>query len=254
MIFTHNNTKHKRQIFIQKHAGKRTSDEKPLGKTLFVINIPPYINETQLRSAFSSFGNIENIIISASVADSSHETTNTNHSSKYFCEAKPIFGFKVAHIIFKSTKTLEKTLKASKLEVKDNATALCVGIEKWTQNYLDSLIDEKELQAEVEEYMSAFEEKEQEEREVAKKVEVDDDGWTVVKRGKAGGGFQQKQSILDALEKKIERGKEKKEFKNFYTFQLRQSKQRHIINLREKFQKDKLKIEALKKARRFKPY
>lgn len=131
---------------------------------------------------------------------------------------------------------------------------LCSGTQKWTNEYMNSLVDEKTLEAEVNEYMKAFEAREQEEREEAKKTEVDEDGWTVVKRGKASGGFQQKESILNALEDKIEKGKEKKEFNNFYAFQIRQSKQKHIVSLRKKFAQDKLKIEAMKKARRFKPF
>lgn len=127
------------------------------------------------------------------------------------------------------------------------------GIEKWKKQYFDSLIDENQLQAEVDEYMSAFEQREQKEREESKKTEVDEDGWTVVKRGKTG-GFQQKESILKALEDKIEKGKEKKEFNNFYAFQIRETKQKHIVSLRKRFAQDKLKIEALKKARRFKPF
>lgn len=269
--FTFDGVKQSRQLFVQKHNVKRETDDKPVGKTLFLINIPPYINEPELRSAFRCVGTIETIQLLENVMDHSHDTTTTaatvaipsNHS-KYFGKIKQMFGFKVAYIVFKLTKSLERLLKLAKVtipETDDNANdtinehkaVLCTGIEKWTNEYMDSLIDEKGLDDEVNEYMSAFEEREQEEREMAKKVEVDDDGWTVVKRGKTG-GFQQKESILKALEDKIEKGKEKKEFNNFYAFQIRQSKQKHIVSLRKRFAQDKLKIEAMKKARRFKPF
>lgn len=145
-------------------------------------------------------------------------------------------------------------LNADQIELKGKDSSLSVGIDKWKKQHFDSIVDGKELRTEVDEYMQAFEAREQEEREEAKKVEVDEDGWTVVKRGKVGGGFQQKQSVLDALERKIEDGKGRKEFNNFYGFQIRQSKQKHIVSLRKRFAEDKLKIEALKKARRFKPF
>lgn len=239
-------------MFVQKHNVKKSTDDKPVGKTLFIINIPPYINEPQLRSAFSSLGSIENVIISENTLEAN---PNTIGQSTYFNKANEVLGFKVAYVVFKLTKSLEKVLKLSKvtIESNDDAAKLCTGIDKWTKQYFSSFVNEKLLQAEVDEYLIAFEQREQEERDDAKKTEVDEDGWTVVKRGKTG-GFQQKESILKALEDKIEKGKEKKEFNNFYAFQIRQSKQKHIVSLRKKFAQDKLKIEAMKKARRFKPF
>lgn len=262
--FTFNGEKQTRQLFVQKHNVKRATDDKPLGKTLFLINIPPYINEPQLRSAFNSVGTIENVLISENTTEhsnlDSNDTPNTDSASSqstYFHKVNKILGFKVAYIVFKLTKSLERSLKLSKVTIEPNGeqtSSLCTGIEKWTKEYMDNIIDEKGLEAEVNKYMRAFEEREQVEREEAKKTEVDEDGWTVVKRGKAGGGFQQKESILKALEDKMDKGKERKEFNNFYAFQIRQSKQKHIVSLRKKFAQDKLKIEAMKKARRFKPF
>lgn len=259
MDFIFNDEKHTRQLFVQKHGAKRTTDEKPLDKTLFLINVPPYINEPELRSAFNSVGPIENVFISENTIEHSNDNqiNVSTHPSKFFHKTKNILGFKIAYIVFKMTKSLERSLKLSKVTIQssdENPSGLCTGIDKWTKECMDKLIDEKSLEAEVNDYMRAFEEREQEEREEAKKTTVDEDGWTVVKRGKAGGGFQQKESILKALEHKMEKGKEKKEFGNFYAFQIRQSKQKHIVSLRKKFAQDKLKIEALKKARRFKPF
>ncbi|XP_031617894.1 ribosomal RNA-processing protein 7 homolog A [Contarinia nasturtii] len=258
--FTFNNEKQTRQLFIQKHNAKKTTDDKPIGKTLFIINIPPYINESQLQSAFSSLGSVENIFISENTIEHTNDDSNSNSiadQSKYFNKSHEVLGFKMAYVVFKLTKSLEKSLKLSKVQIVPNENGdsdLFIGIDKWNKQYMDSFIDENALQADVDDYMHAFEEREQEEREEARKTEVDDDGWTVVKRGKTGGGFQQKESILKALEDKIEKGKEKKEFNNFYAFQIRQSKHKHIVSLRKKFAQDKLKIEALKKARRFKPF
>lgn len=259
ITFVHNDKEHSRQLFMQKHIAKRTTDDKPLGKTLFVVNIPPYINEPQLKSAFGTDESIENIIIEENLdhinENSISDSIHLSNESTYFRKTKQIDGFKVAFIVFKQTKSLEKALRLTKIKMPSNdTTALVTGIDKWMQNYMNSFVDEKLLQTEVDEYMLAFEEKEQEEREEARKTEVDDDGWTVVKRGKVGGGFQQKESVLKALEDKIVQGKKKKEFKNFYAFQIRQSKQRHIVSLRKRFEEDKLKISALKKARRFKPF
>lgn len=230
---------------------RKESDDKPLGKTLFVVNIPPYINEPQLRTAFGALGTVENVIICENTVEPKNDESNSR-TSQFFGKAPEVTAFKMAYIVFKLTKSLEKALKVS--TVKLNEDSLCTGLDKWSKQYTDRLVDEKALQTEVNEFMMAFEEREQEAREESRKTEVDEDGWTVVKKGKAGGGFQQKESVLKALEDKIGKGKERKEFNNFYAFQIRESKQKHLVSLRKRFAQDKLKIEALKKARRFKPF
>jgi len=40
---------------------------------------------------------------------------------------------------------------------------------------------------------------------------------------------------------------------DFYQFQIRESKKQKIIELREKFEEDKKRIERMKQERRFKP-
>lgn len=176
-------------------------------------------------------------------------------SNQYFNKTKPISKFKAAYVVFKSTRSLQLALAKSEICMykKKSESVLCTGIEKWKKEHDDNIINEKKLEKEVNYYMKCFGVKEHKAREEAKKAEVDADGWVTVKRGK-NSGFEQKESILKALEEKIEKGKKKKQFDNFYSFQIRESKRKHIVNLRKKFGEDKLKIEALKKARRFKPF
>lgn len=243
---------------MQEYSVRGEDVNRPIGKTLFVVNVPPYINEAELKSAFNAAGPVENVFFAESALDRTNESEDSsllNNNAKYFGKPKRIETFKVAYIVFKMTKSLKKSLLLTKVQIaQDTDNILCTGINKWLKEQADSTINEKELQSEVESYMRAFEDREQEQREEAKQTEVDDDGWTVVKRGKVGGGFQQKESILKALEDKIEQGRKKKQFKNFYSFQIRESKQKHIVSLRKRFAADKMKIEALKKARRFKPF
>lgn len=245
-----------RQIFVQEHSVRRPSDDKPAGRTLFAVNIPPYVHEEDLKRAYSSVGDIERVLLAESVVESPTTTSTESNAvahpseSKYFSDTKPINKFKVAYIVFKSTKALRVAQQSTELDV-----TVTTGVAKWKTVYDSNLVNEKELEAEVNEFMTAFETREQEAKADAKKLEVDEDGWVTVKRGKSsGGGFEQKESTLKALEEKIAKGKAKKEFKNFYTFQFRESKQKHIVSLRKRFAEDKLKIEALKKARRFKPF
>lgn len=244
-----------RQIFVQEHSVRRPSDDKPSGRTLFAINIPPYVHEDDLKTAYSAIGEVERVVLVESVVESSPNSNTATEAdvsteSKYFKKTNPINKFKGAYIVFKSTKLLRTALESAEIDV-----TVTTGVSKWRIEYDANRVDEKELEAEVNVYMAAFEAREQEAKTDAKKLEVDEDGWVTVKRGKSGGGgFEQKESTLKALEEKIAKGKKRKEFNNFYTFQIRQSKHKHIVSLRKRFAEDKLKVEALKKARRFKPF
>lgn len=240
---------------------KRPDADKPAGKTLFVLNVPPYVHEEQLEIGFSDVGPIERVILTDSAidvgkkADSALEITPDKAQTKHFIKSKSIDKFKVAYVVFKTAKSLSKALDKTEVSLinSDNESVLCTGIEKWFKDSHEIVTVESELEAEVNTYMRLFDEKEQEARAEAKKVEVDDDGWVTVKKGK-NAGFEQKESILKALEDKLAQGKKRKQFKNFYTFQIRESKHKHIVSLRKRFQDDKLKIEAMKKSRRFKPF
>ncbi|OCH94497.1 hypothetical protein OBBRIDRAFT_747492 [Obba rivulosa] len=91
---------------------------------------------------------------------------------------------------------------------------------------------------------------------------VDADGFTLVTRGGAygktlGGGvavaskrFQEEQSGRRARKNK----KEKKEKDAFYAFQIHEKKRKEIIDLKQKWEEDKAKVEKLKQSRKFKPY
>lgn len=243
-----------RDIFIQAHTERRPDADKPQGKTLFVINIPPYVHQKDLEFAFADAGPIEAVIMQESVVRDPTATGETDDSaSKHFSTNEQIHRFKAAYVIFKQTKYLKVALQKTEASLIDaDDGILKTGIEKWKAEHKDRICDESLLQAEVNSFMVAFEEREEEERQEARKPEVDEDGWVTVKRGK-NAGFEQKESILKALEEKMANDKKRKEFKNFYTFQFRDSKHKHIISLRKKFEQDKIKIEALKRARRFKP-
>jgi len=62
---------------------------------------------------------------------------------------------------------------------------------------------------------------------------------------------------METIAKTKARNKKKqksREFQNFYRFQMREAKRERLATLREKFEQDKLQIQRLKEARKFKPY
>lgn len=127
---------------------------------------------------------------------------------------------------------------------------------KWKQQLNEKFpINDEELQNDIDTYMSNYDSSEVKKTEMEKVLTgADDDGWVTVGKKGINAGFEQKESVVNRLQAKIEKGKKKKELVNFYSFQIRESKMKKIINLRRKFDQDKQKIEDIKKTRRFRPF
>lgn len=220
-----------------------------------MVNVPPYVQAEHLAFGFSAAGEVSHVII----GDTKGRRLSLPHPndpvSRHFNALPTLNTFKTAFVVFRSAKSLRNAVQhlTEVCLYENNRTILKTGVDKWTEEYLDRVPIASELSEHVEEYMRLFDEVEVERKQAAREPEVDDDGWQVVKKGR-GAGFEQKESTLKRLENKIEDGKKKKELANFYTFQLRESKQQHIVGLRKRFEDDKRKIELMKKNRRFKPF
>lgn len=164
--------------------------------------------------------------------------------------------FKAAYIVFEKVAQLDKALKLSKLEPINSEThTLKTGINKWIDEYNNAVLQPKVLKERIETFMKNYDEyvKQQQKRE-KKLEEEDDEGWvTVTKRGKVQ-SFARTEKIENKIMAKEEKGRKRKELKNFYTFQIRESKMKHIVSLRQKFEEDKKKIAQIKQNRRFKPF
>ncbi|GBP69511.1 Ribosomal RNA-processing protein 7 homolog A [Eumeta japonica] len=123
------------------------------------------------------------------------------------------------------------------------------------QDYNNSVLTTKSLKQKVEEFMSIYDIEVKKADEKEKELENEDnEGWvTVTKKGKMQ-GFARTEKMENKIMAKEEKGRKRKELKNFYTFQIRESKMKHIVALRNKFEEDKKKIAQIKQSRRFKPF
>lgn len=217
------------------------------------MNVPPYVHENELRRAFHRIGEVEIVYLGVD-SDDLPPMDDEQPFSKYFHPQKTINKFKCAWLVFKASRSLRAALKEKEVVMYENdRTILVTGLDKWMSEYTNQIPNEKDLQAEVDKYMNVFEVDEMKEKEDEKRVETDEDGWTIVKKSGKNAGFQQKESILSKIEDKLATRKSKKELANFYTFQIRESKQRHIVSMRKRFESDKRKVEQMKKERKFKP-
>lgn len=221
-------------LFIKEHSVRLKDDSKPVGQTLFILNVPPYVTPDSLKNLFNSVGKIQRVIL-----DDSEENFSKND------------GFKRAYIVFKTRESLLKALKLTNFQtLNTDEFQLKTGLDKWIEEYNSSIKDPVELQQEIDEFMKHFDEHEQN-----KKAEVtDDEGWTVVTKNGRKPGLSRKESVMNKLDAKSAKKMKKKELKNFYTFQIRESQMKNIAELRKNYEEAKNKVKLMKAARKFKPY
>lgn len=244
------------QLFIAEHTKKRPDADLPAGKTLFVLNVPPYVHAEHLSLGFTdAAGEVSHVVMAdrRGVRLTPPAIAATDAASNQAVHEQ----FKSAYVVFRSTKALRNALTdAAEIRLyRNNKTFVETGLAQWTREYMAALPDERSIQSEVDKYMEVFERTEEQQRIAERQAtaDVDEEGWQTVGGGR-GAGFEQKESTLQRLTEKMDEGKKKKELQNFYTFQIRDSKKQHVVGLRKRFEDDKRKIETMKKARHFRPY
>lgn len=224
------------QLFLKEHSIRKQEPEHPRGKTLFVLNIPPYVTEICLQKAFSQLcGNVERVTFTTQV------------------------GFKTAYIVFRNESSLENAVELCEdtVLVIDTPDNRCLtGIEKWCKEYNDSLCNEAELKKDIEDYMNNYDQTVAMRIAKEKAAAESRDGWVTVTGKKKRGQFAlaRKESTINKLQNVDEQKKKKKQLLNFYTFQIREAKKQNLAELRKKFELDKKRLQELKSKRTFKPF
>ncbi|CAH2269321.1 ribosomal RNA-processing protein 7 homolog A [Pararge aegeria] len=235
-------------IYFKEHSVRDHDSDKPSGRTLFIINVPPYANEDGLKNAFSEAGVIISVIFNM-------KPISVTQSIKFMKETcKP--SFKICYLVFKKVSELNKALELKKLHpLNSNDQEVNIGMKKWIQEYNNSVEQPKLLKERIETFMKEHDKKIDSEQKQEKQLEKEDDeGWVTVTKGGKVQSFARTDKVESKIMAKEESKKKRKELKNFYTFQIRESKMKHIVSLRQKFEEDKKKIVQIKQSRRFKPF
>lgn len=247
------------QIFFKPHKVPDSSDEKPVGRTLFLSNIPPWASADSLRRLFSANGPVENVFLQKIPSSGAPPV----EISKYFIDHPELrvgHGFKYAYIVFERPSSVQNAMKKMKvseprcLSTKENPIE--IGLNKWRQEYRDGLITDLDgLKREIEEFVADHDRKKAEEISKAEEeAEPDEDGWTVVSRHTAkkpvGKISNKAQAKVKARE---QRKRKRKELENFYKFQMKESKLQKMEELKQKFEVDKKRQAQMKQDRKFKP-
>ncbi|XP_055850736.1 ribosomal RNA-processing protein 7 homolog A [Episyrphus balteatus] len=239
--------------YVREHFIRQVDPNKPKGRTLFLLNIPPYVSEHNLKTCFSKIGEVTSVRFSEQPGR--EESKKWEQPCPFTLNRIPCV-FKVAFVVFKNTDSVSKALKLDSIDLFDESgnTLVVSGIQKWKKDYASSFLKDKKIQPIIDEYMEAYDKREKKKLQDERNSAADNDGWVTVGKQGRNSGFEQKESVVNRLEEKIERGRKNRELKNFYTFQIREAKMQNVVSLRKKFEEDKSKIEILKKKRRFKPF
>ncbi|KAJ9589122.1 hypothetical protein L9F63_017581 [Diploptera punctata] len=242
-------------LFYKEHSVREKNADKPPDQTLFIINVPPYCTEESFKRIFSEYGKVISVFF--------HQKPSAGlppiEESQFFPRHPLIKGFKVAYVVFENIKGLQKALKLhtriEPLILSTDETPIICGLQKWCKEYNERIPDVSLLKKDIDNFMEKYDNEESENAQKEKEtMEEDDEGWvTITKRGRKP-GFARKESVEKKILGKERQRRSKKELQNFYRFQIRESKMKHLVTLRKKFEEDKKKLVKLKESRKFRPF
>ncbi|XP_004513908.1 uncharacterized protein [Cicer arietinum] len=134
------------------------------------------------------------------------------------------------------------------------------GIKKWRVEYHQSRPGLEILQHQIDDFVTAYEGKLEEEMK-AKQALAAEGGWTVVVHHKGRKKTTDSESGIAvgsiaqaAAENKLAKKKPKEVGQDFYRFQKREVQRNEIMILQGKFEEDKKRLQQLRAARKFRPY
>lgn len=209
-----------------------------------MANVCPFWSEDDLERLFSGFATVEKVSLG-----------KEKGSKSRFATVK----FKKASGVTKTLKRVKNsTVQQADFHIPDELSASSTRVLSCLKAERFNTVVARE---EINDYMHALKEEEkiELERQRALENQVDEDGFEKVSYKKSAKRrvLNMSSSELQAIAKTKARVKKKdkdKEFGNFYRFQMREAKRSRLATLKEKFEQDKLQIQRLKAARKFKPY
>ncbi|XP_054167448.1 ribosomal RNA-processing protein 7 homolog A-like [Oppia nitens] len=252
-----------RQLFLKEFNAKQTPDESSPTKkscTLIVLNVPPFADPLVIRHLFSNCGNITDISFNDRPVPPKKKSDN---KSKYFDKTETINGYKVAFVEFANRSALQKALNLNKSSanvptLRPESKQYTVGLMAMKCNYNNSIVDPQELKKEINDFMSDYDKRVEEERLKAKETDgvPDADGWVKVDRHskskkRFASDHSRDEKLIEKHNKRLK--KTNNSLVNFYSFQQKESKIEYLAQLRNRFEEDKRRIALMKAQRKFKP-
>ncbi|XP_063848001.1 ribosomal RNA-processing protein 7 homolog A-like isoform X1 [Scylla paramamosain] len=238
------------QLLWKQHSVRTHSDAKPVNRTLFVVNVPPYCDKRALTHLFSQYGKVRQVHLHKRPTSAPAMRPRYPH----FSRPTPVLGFKAAYVVFTQTSALKKVLAlpaGTELTLSTEERPVLTGIRKWQRQYNAGFVKRDRLAEEVKKVMRDYDAKKERER-TAGQQEPDSEGWVTVISDKKKKPHLEK--VDEVKKKKGSKKKKQQQLVNFYSFQQRQAKMNHLAELRKKFEEDKKRIAQMRNSRKFRPY
>ena len=161
-------------------------------------------------------------------------------------------GARVAYISFTDRGALNKlfrTFKTSPESIHSPAMPSVPSVPSILEEYHSEVAkayskSRKEIRQSAEAALAHYEEEQN-----TMTTETDADGWTTVRRRRRADD----DDMINAIQLREKRRREAMQKKDFYKFQGRENKRDQLREIREKFEKDRQRIEKMKQNRKFNP-
>uniref|UniRef100_A0A8C1MUD8 Ribosomal RNA processing 7 homolog A n=1 Tax=Cyprinus carpio TaxID=7962 RepID=A0A8C1MUD8_CYPCA len=216
------------QLCVKEHRVRaESSTNRPLDRTLFVLNVPPYCTESVITEMFSRFGPVQSVELKErpGASEPSHSGLTKHFTDKHRqC-------FRVAYIVFRHASGVNAAKRHPEnvpLVVSTAERPVRTGIHKWIQQYSDSLIKASSLQQDIDQFMNDYD-RQKEEINAAK-------------------------CVCSGIIIMCKSHSEKKRTHIGRSLISNISSVSDIAELRKKFEEDKQRIAVLRAQRKFRPY
>jgi len=231
-----------------------------------VSHLDNFITEAQLSRSFGNFGPVEKVELKSTEKRAPKVEQRADHVRLHV---------NYARIIFQDAASLDKALEAANGRIASAAVLSLPGGTLKEQMKADKALyrDAAELRHEIDEWMAAYDAREDEKRrQLRESAMVDDDGFQKVVSGitRTADGFAIRSakrpslrtgafaepisgSAPDSAEGDRRKKKKKdRERPDFYKFQQREQRRNEIIDVRKRKAEDAEKVERMRKTKRFK--
>jgi len=216
-------------------------------RTLFVANIPPNFDYSDVMNVFACFGAVDSVVFQSGVTNPlpAGVLTSRRTTTQEGCQR--------AELVFADEEGMQLALSASHKDTRQPCQegSKLGGTAKWLATYNKNRPKSDTLQLQVDRFMEAFDTREQQARAAKNGPLVDEDGWTVVRNTSKRRRLLLPKGVEEKGSKK--RKSDEPAF-NFYKHQQMQKKRDQLAELRRKFEQDKQKLARQTATRKFKPF
>ncbi|KAG7174965.1 Ribosomal RNA-processing protein 7 A-like [Homarus americanus] len=204
------------QLLWKQHSVRTFNAAKPVERTLFVVNVPPYCTKEAFKRLFSVYGKVVDVFFHKKPSSGPPQVAKYPH----FSLIPPIQGFKVAYVVFSHPSAIKKTLSvppSTVLVLSTKEHPVLTGVQKWHQEYNEQFVKNAKLSEEIKALIEEYDKKRAEERAAAQQ-EPDDEGWVTVT------SVKKKKPQLEKVDELKKKKKKKKKHQLIWHSSVRSSK------------------------------